>query len=43
MPTFIEGFAGGDMVRYAVEPRGWGCLLANDNDPQKAAIGELTL
>ena len=39
MPYFYEFFAGGGMVRAALnEEPGWDCLLANDNDPKKQAI-----
>lgn len=36
MPTFLEFFAGGGLVRAGLGPD-WTCLLANDIDPMKAA------
>jgi DNA (cytosine-5)-methyltransferase 1 len=35
MPAFYEFFAGGGMVRQALQP-GWTCLWASDVDPKKA-------
>lgn len=35
LPTFLEFFAGGGMVRAGLGPR-WQCLFANDIDPKKA-------
>ncbi|TVR05870.1 MAG: DNA cytosine methyltransferase [Salinarimonadaceae bacterium] len=40
MPTFLEFFAGGGLVRAGLGP-GWTCLLANDIDPMKAAAYSL--
>lgn len=38
MPRFAEFFAGIGLVREAVEPLGWECVLANDIAPAKAEM-----
>lgn len=36
--TFLEFFAGIGLVRVGMEKKGWRCLFANDNDPEKVRI-----
>ena len=38
MANFVEFFAGIGLVREAVEPLGWQCVLANDIAPEKARM-----